>query len=73
MDGWRADNRAFAVAKAMDPDSQSKVMFVVAWESIDAHYAAKRDPTFQKAIVEARAIWHTVSLFGHISPPAPTP
>lgn len=68
VESWRAADRPYALARAADPDSQSKVMFVVAWESVDAHYAAKRDPAFQKAINNARAMWHGVNLFGHITP-----
>lgn len=63
---WTSQARAWVEAPIVDEGMQDRAMFVVAWESKEAHYESKKEQAYQQAIVKARAMWKTVNLFGHI-------
>lgn len=65
---WDKQDRAWIVAPIVDEGMQDRAMFLVAWESKEAHYASKRNGVYQEAITKARGMWKNVALFGHIKP-----
>lgn len=67
-DIWKANDRQFVLAQALDEGMQDRTLCLVAWRDILEHKQAKQDPAYFNKFLPCKKYWKDIQLFGHITP-----
>ena len=65
---WKASDRRYVLAQALDEDMQDRTLLVVAWRDVLEAKTAKQDPEYLNKFIPCKKHWKDVQLFGHIKP-----
>jgi hypothetical protein len=65
---WKAQDRQYVIAQALDEDMKDRTMTMVAWKDVAEHKILKQDPNYLNKFIPCKKHWKDIQIFGHITP-----